>query len=175
MDITHITNWASTYMWVKGLNNDSQTRELITTKVGELAVSYDLFGSDILNWDITKDATQGDSCIIDPNNYLKINVKTNLFPELEESVETSGEESDIYALVIINPQTWDYEIGGYISAEEFISDKFYVTDYKDKGERYVVNSKNLLSYTEASDKALRIRKWKHLNWADLLANSNNSN
>jgi hypothetical protein len=140
-----VSDWATAYVWVKKIPT-SDIPYIVAGKLGEVLVSKYLSGKVNLNWDIV-DASN--DCGVDlVFNDKKIDVKTSTFfkdPLLKEfSKVKGGSKNDIiYSLVSLDLTQYKYAIHGFIDAKQFISNDFFVPNWKGLGPRYIASTRDL--------------------------------
>ena len=121
---------------------------LLLGKLGELLVSFYLFGEDRTNWDINWEITkdENDGCVDLNFQGWSIDVKTSRYekaPLLKEYVNKRENPKDLYCLVGLNLVTLDYRICGFIQSDYFRSEQFLVRNWKGMGNRYIAEPKDL--------------------------------
>jgi hypothetical protein len=140
-----VLRWATTYVWVKQIPTE-EIPWIVAGKLGEVLVSKYLTGKVTLNWDII-DASN-DSGVDLTYGDKKIDVKTSTFfsdPLLKEFIKVKGGSKDdiVYGLVSLNLEKYKYCIHGFIEAKRFISDEFFVPNWKGLGPRYIAKTSDL--------------------------------
>ena len=141
-----VKKWSEMYHWVKDLDPKGE-QATVNGRIGELLVSYFLFGENRLNWDI---ANPGQDDHVDIRwNGLDIDVKTCSFfkdPLLKEFTQARFNQTNKklhYCLVSLNISKNKYTIQGFIPASKFLTDDYLVSDWKGLGPRFIAGQKDL--------------------------------
>lgn len=141
-----VKKWAAAYNYLK--QKPYPEDRLVMGKLGELLVSFYLFGEDRINWEINWDIKEdkNDGGFDISFQGWSIDVKTTPFfrdPLLKEYVNRSYPPKDVYCLVSLDLEKTSYIIHGFIQSSYFRTDAFLVENWQNLGSRYIAHAQDL--------------------------------